>query len=133
MLNSTYLTSLLSRDPTPSYIPLSNSDDEHKHSSRLHPDSSLSFPLLLTCTLVAITSIVNISLIPYALTAQDTHTSTISFRDPYLGLARAADALAAQSPVWDHSWPESIARMSQRLKNAVYGEGIQVYLTVEVP
>ena len=55
----------------------------------------------------------------------------LPYGDARLGLNRAAKTIPPL-PVYHHAWPDRIARVSRNLKNAVWGQGVQVYITVEV-
>ncbi|KAH4354232.1 hypothetical protein HBH99_257030 [Parastagonospora nodorum] len=34
--------------------------------------------------------------------------------------------------IYHHAWPDRVVRVGRKLKNAVWGHGVQVYITVEV-
>jgi hypothetical protein len=92
--------------------------------------------LYLAITLMLL-SAANVALLPTALSKyraypySDTDLEALPYGDARLGLDRAAKVIAPPQ-VYHRSWPDRIARVSRRLKNAVWGQGVQVYITVEV-
>ena len=40
--------------------------------------------------------------------------------------------MLAPSHIYQYSWADRIARVSRKLKSTVWGQGVQVYVTVEV-
>lgn len=55
----------------------------------------------------------------------------LPYGDARLGLDRTGTMIPAPKN-YHHAWPDRIARVSRKLKNAVWGHGVQVYVTVEV-
>jgi hypothetical protein len=53
----------------------------------------------------------------------------LPYPDQHLGLDRIADTLL---PHYHYAWPTKIVRISQKLQGAVYGDGVQVFISVEV-
>lgn len=86
---------------------------------------------------LALLSAVNVALLPTTLSKyqayplSDSSLESLPYGDARLGLDRAAKMIPPPQ-VYHHAWPEKIARVSRKLKNAVWGQGVQVYITVEV-
>jgi hypothetical protein len=86
---------------------------------------------------LALLSAVNVALLPTTLskyqsyTFSDSDVKALPYGDARLGLDRVADFVPSPK-VYNHAWPEKIVRVSRKLKNAVWGQGVQVYVTVEV-
>ncbi|RLL95009.1 hypothetical protein CFD26_101262 [Aspergillus turcosus] len=86
---------------------------------------------------LALLSAVNITLLPATLSKyqaypfSDSELEALPYGDARLGLDRAAEFMPPPQ-VYHHAWPDRIARVSRKLKNAVWGQGVQVYVTVEV-
>lgn len=86
---------------------------------------------------VALLSAVNVALLPATLSKyqsypfSDSDLEALPYGDARLGLDRVANFMPPPK-VYDHVWPEKIVRVSRKLKNAVWGQGVQVYVTVEV-
>ncbi|PMB67598.1 hypothetical protein BM221_005765 [Beauveria bassiana] len=86
---------------------------------------------------LALLSTVNIALLPITLSKYQAHPFSDSeleelpYGDARLGLDRLADFLPPPQ-VYHHAWPDRIARVSRKLKKSVWGQGVQVYITVEV-
>jgi hypothetical protein len=86
---------------------------------------------------VALLSTVNIALFPATLSKyqaypfSDSELEALPYGDARLGLDRVAEFMPP-SRVYHHAWPDRIVRASRKLKNAVWGQGVQVYVTVEV-
>jgi len=86
---------------------------------------------------LALLSAVNIALLPTTLSKyqaypfSDSELEALPYGDARLGLDRAAK-LAPPPQVYHRAWPDRIARVSRRLRNAVWGDGVQVNITVEV-
>lgn len=55
----------------------------------------------------------------------------LPYGDARLGLDRVASFMAPPLS-YHHAWPDRIVRVSRKLKTAVWGQGVQVYVTVEV-
>ena len=86
---------------------------------------------------LALLSSVNIALLPATLSKykaypfSDSELENLLNGDARLGLDRAAKMIPPPK-VYHRAWPDRIARVSRKLKNAVWGQGVQVYVTVEV-
>lgn len=86
---------------------------------------------------VALLSAINVAILPSTLSTyraypfSDSELQNLPYGDARLGLDRAAKHIPPPL-VYHRSWPDRIARVSRKLKNAVYGDGVQVYITVEV-
>lgn len=94
-------------------------------------------PLLVYLSLaLALVSAVNMVLFPAVLSEYRAHPFSISqlaalpYGDARLGLDKVAHPVP--SKVYHHAWPDRIVRVSRKLKKAVWGQGVQVYVTVEV-
>lgn len=86
---------------------------------------------------LALLSTVNIALLPSTFSKfkaypfSESELKDLPYGNARLGLDRAAKVLPIPK-VYHRSWPDRIARVSRRLKDAVWGQGVQVYVTVEV-
>jgi hypothetical protein len=86
---------------------------------------------------VALLSAVNVALLSPTLSKyraypfSDSELEDLPYGDARLGLDRAANIIPPV-PVYHPAWPDRIARVSRKLQNAVWGHGVQVYVTVEV-
>lgn len=86
---------------------------------------------------LALLSAANIALFPATLSKyqayplSDSELEALPYGDARLGLDRAAKMIPTPK-VYHQAWPDRIARVSRKLKNAVWGQGVQVYITVEV-
>lgn len=86
---------------------------------------------------LALLSAVNVALLPTTLSKyqaypfSDSELEVLPYGDARLGLDRAAKMIPPPQ-VYHHAWPDRIARVSRKLKNAVWGHGVKVYVTVEV-
>lgn len=86
---------------------------------------------------LALLSAANVALLPTTLSKyqaypfSDSDLEALPYGDARLGLDRAAKFIPPPQ-VYHHAWPDRIARVSRHLKNAVWGQGVQVYVTVEV-
>lgn len=86
---------------------------------------------------LALLSAVNVALLPTTLSKyqaypfSDSDLEALPYGDARLGLDRVAKFIPPPK-VYHHTWLDRIARVSRRLKNAVWGQGVQVYVTVEV-
>jgi len=111
--------------------PLLEASDTPSKSSQL-PKLILYFSFAL-----ALLSTVNVALLPTILSKyqaypfSDSELEALPYGDARLGLYRAAKMIPPPQ-VYHHAWPDRIARVSRKLKNAVWGQGVQVYVTVEV-
>ncbi|TDZ36766.1 hypothetical protein C8035_v008781 [Colletotrichum spinosum] len=143
------------------YVPLSPSDTgerstasfEKRSSSEDHSapllEASEGFPtpaltkpsqlpklILYLSFALALLSTANIALLPATLSHYRAHPfsdpelNALPYGDARLGLGRAANITR---PPKGHlrTWPDRIARVSRKLKTAVWGHGVQVYVTVE--
>ncbi|KAF2785703.1 hypothetical protein K505DRAFT_330838 [Melanomma pulvis-pyrius CBS 109.77] len=85
---------------------------------------------------LALLSAVNVALLPATLSKyqaypfSDSELEALPHGDARLGLDRAAKMIHPPQ-VYHHAWPDRIARVSRKLKSAVWGQGVQVYVTVE--
>ena len=86
---------------------------------------------------LALLSAVNIALLPTTLSKyhaypfSDSELEALPYGDARLGLHRVAESIPPPQ-VYHHAWPDRVARVSRKLKDAVWGQGVQVYITVEV-
>lgn len=86
---------------------------------------------------LALLSAVNIALLPTTLSKYRTYPFSHSeledlpYGDDRLGLDRAAK-IVPPPQIYRHAWPDRISRVSRKLQTAVWGHGLQVYVTVEV-
>jgi len=122
----------------PEYVPLTSQPDGE--SSDVVPvlvdlsvlrSSGLSLYIFWTCLAVTLLSILNV-LLPSTLSSYHLSESQLElpYPDQRLGLDRAAKAMPI-TPSYLYTWPEQIARLSQKLKNAVYGSGTEVFISAE--
>ncbi|PLB33143.1 uncharacterized protein BDW47DRAFT_121467 [Aspergillus candidus] len=85
---------------------------------------------------LALLSAVNIALLPTTLSKyhaypfSDSELEALPYGDARLGLHRVAESIPPRQ-VYHHAWPDRIVRVSRKLKDAVWGQGVQVYVTVE--
>ncbi|KAI0060042.1 hypothetical protein BV25DRAFT_1766136, partial [Artomyces pyxidatus] len=82
---------------------------------------------------IACLSLFNLSLLPFTLTTTrltDEQLAKLPYPDQRLGLEKAAKAIP-KTPAYIYEWPENIARLSQKLRNAVYGSSNIVFISVE--
>ncbi|KAG9258581.1 uncharacterized protein F5Z01DRAFT_689968 [Emericellopsis atlantica] len=104
----------------------------------LTPSKSSHFPKLIFYFSLALVllSTANVALLPATLSKYlaypltESQLGDLPLGDARLGLDRAAKAIPPPQ-TYDHSWPDKIARVSRKLKKAVWGDGTQVYITVE--
>ncbi|KAB8228273.1 class I SAM-dependent methyltransferase [Aspergillus alliaceus] len=98
--------------------------------------SQLPWLILYFSFALALLSAVNIALLPSILSKHqaypfsDSELEVLPYGDARLGLHRAAKFIPPPQ-VYHHTWPDRIARVSRKLKNATWGQGVQVYVTVE--
>ena len=136
-------------DPSIAFEKRSSDEDEDDHSEPLlessgntrdleQPKPSQLPKLILYLSFaVALLSAVNVALLPATLSRyqaypfSDSDLEALPYRDARLGLDRLAEFMPPPR-VYQHSWPDRIARVSRKLKDAVWGQGVQVYVTVEV-
>jgi hypothetical protein len=116
-------------------------DDEYA----LHPARTIgggqtiespSYLLWLSVILVCLSTIVTV-LLPVTLSSYSSRPLSRSqvdglpYPDQRLGLDRVASLIPSIAR-YEFSWPVKIARLNQKLKNSVYGNGVQVFISVEV-
>lgn len=93
--------------------------------------------LIYLSSALALLSAINVALLSTTLSRYQAHPfsdyelATLPYGDNRLGLDLAAKAIP-HSQVYHHAWPDRIARVSRKLKKAVWGHGVQFYVTVEV-
>lgn len=115
-------------------------DDEADHSAPLleaspqpkFSQSNNNFVFYFSLAL-ALLSAINVALLPATLSRYQ----ACSFSDTAHGDAAVSSAWTAKTTtphpsVYEHVWPDRIARVSRKLKQAVWGHGVQFYVTVEV-
>lgn len=99
--------------------------------------SQLSKAILYLSFALALLSAVNVALLPATLSKyhgyplSDSELKALPFGDSRIGLDRLPEFMPPPR-VYQYAWPDRIARVSHRLKDAVWGQGVQVYITVEV-
>ncbi|CRG89662.1 hypothetical protein PISL3812_06701 [Talaromyces islandicus] len=146
------------RSSSPQYAPLSLHDDdgegssttldkrssEDDHSAPLleapenRPSKPSQLPQLIMYLsfALALLSAVNVALFPTTLSKyraypfSDSELEALPYGDARLGLDRAAEIIHPPR-IYTRAWPDRIARVSRKLKKAVWGQGAQVYVTVE--
>lgn len=117
-------------------LPLLESTNERPIHASSVPINIPKIVIYLSLGLVLL-SAVNIAILPATLSKYLAHPFTESglrqlpYGDDRLGLDRVAEAMP-DPPVYHRGWPDKIARVSRKLKGAVWGQGVQVYITVEV-
>jgi hypothetical protein len=126
----------------------SSSEDDHSSGPLLEASNELSvlapykssqLPKLILyfSFALALLSAVNVAILPVTLSKtkaypfSDSELEALPYGDARLGLDRAAKMIPPPQ-IYDRSWPDRIVRVSRKLKNAVWGQGVQVYVTVEV-
>ncbi|KXH51298.1 hypothetical protein CNYM01_05232 [Colletotrichum nymphaeae SA-01] len=84
---------------------------------------------LLSCANIALlpATLSNYAAYPYT----DSELNALPYGDARLGLDRAAKILRPPRE-YLRAWPDRVVRVSRKLKNSVWGNGPQVYVTVEV-
>lgn len=86
---------------------------------------------------LALLSAINVALLPATLSKyraypfSDSDLEALPYGDARLGLDRAS-SMVPPPLVYHRAWPDRIARVSRKLKNSVWGHGVQVYISVEV-
>ncbi|PVH92105.1 hypothetical protein DM02DRAFT_544377, partial [Periconia macrospinosa] len=86
---------------------------------------------------LALLSTVSVALLPATLSKYRNHQlsdsglEALPYGDARLGLDRAAKMIPPVQS-YHRAWPDRIARVSRKLKHAVWGQGVQVYITVEI-
>jgi hypothetical protein len=141
------------RSSSSEYAPLTlhaNGEDDHSLSSSssslaasdnlfvLAPSKPSQLPKLIVyfSFILALLSAANIAFFPAALSKyqaypfSDSELEALPYGDARLGLDSAAKVIPTPQ-VYHQAWPDKIARVSRKLKNAVWGQGLQVYITVE--
>ncbi|KAI3551998.1 hypothetical protein CTAM01_14763 [Colletotrichum tamarilloi] len=83
---------------------------------------------LLSCANIALlpATLSNYAAYPYT----DSELNALPYGDARLGLDRAAKILRPPRE-YLRAWPDRVVRVSRKLKNSVWGNGPQVYVTVE--
>ncbi|KAM3548034.1 hypothetical protein MY1884_009342 [Beauveria asiatica] len=115
--------------------PLLEASDKMPALAPSHP-SQLPKLILYFSLALALLSTVNIALLPVTLSKYQAHPfsdselDNLPYGDARLGLDRLADFIPPPQ-VYHHVWPDRIARVSRKLKKSVWGQGVQVYITVE--
>lgn len=124
----------------------SSSDDDHSvpsleasddFSTQTSKSSQLPKIIFYLSLAVALLSAVNIAILPPTLSEYRAHPlpatklEALPYGDFRLGLDRAAKMIPPPQS-YRRSWPDRIARVSRKLKKAVWGHGVQVFITVEV-
>jgi hypothetical protein len=120
-------------------VPLLEASDSLPTDSSLAPSKPSQLPKLILyfSFALALLSAVNVALLPTTLSKYQSYpfsgsdVEALPYGDARLGLDRVADFIPPPK-VYNHAWPEKIVRVSRKLKNAVWGNGAQVYVTVEV-
>jgi hypothetical protein len=99
---------------------------------------ALTSRFLWTSLAVALLSFLNIALLPFTLPAYaaiplSQHAlKHLPHPTQHLGLDRAKAVLEKLGgPKYHFSWPEMITRLNEKLKGAVYGSGVDVFISVE--
>lgn len=119
--------------------PLLEASNSLPTDSSLVPSKSSQLPKLILyfSFALALLSAVNVALLPATLSKYQSYlfsesdVEALPYGDARLGLDRLADFMPPPK-IYNHAWPEKIVRVSRKLKNAVWGQGVQVYVTVEV-
>lgn len=115
-------------------------DDEADHSAPLletspppkFPHSNNNFVFYFSLAL-ALLSAINVALLPATLSKyQACSFSDTAHGDAAVSSAWTAKTTTSHPSVYEHVWPDRIARVSRKLKQAVWGHGVQFYVTVEV-
>ena len=132
------------QDSNSSFEKRSSSEDDHsapllEASDNLPPSKPSQLPKLILyfSFALALLSAVNVALLPTTLSRyqaypfSDSELKALPYGDARLGLDRAAKMIPPPR-IYHHAWPDRIARVSRKLKTAVWGQGVQVYVTVEV-
>ncbi|THH18331.1 hypothetical protein EW146_g2628 [Bondarzewia mesenterica] len=122
------------------YVPLTSSSEPDSNDDILAfnpapPSSSFGFSLktyvfwgLITCF-----SLLNLSLLPFTLSSyshSEAQLKKLPYPDQRIGIDLAAKAMPRPA-AYVYQWPTHITRLSSKLKNAVYGSGSQVFISVE--
>lgn len=82
---------------------------------------------------LALLSAINVALLPATLSRyQACSFSDTAHGDAAVSSAWTAKTTTPHASVYEHVWPDRIARVSRKLKQAVWGHGVQFYVTVEV-
>jgi len=135
-----------STGPKTEYVPLashpdgeyleSSNDDEVLPSHTSNKSSGAPSYILWGFIVVACLSAFNTILLPLTLKAyantplSRSELDKLPWPDTHLGLDRAAKKIPPM-PVFHFAWPDKIARVSHKLKNSVFGDGKQVFISVE--
>ncbi|XP_014551719.1 hypothetical protein COCVIDRAFT_112103 [Bipolaris victoriae FI3] len=112
-------------------------EKENNNSSQTPPNpSKLPLVVIYFSLALALLSAVNIALLPATLSQYlaypltDAEIKALPYGDERIGLDRVAQ-ITRPLQVYDKTWPDRIARVSRKLKYAVWGQGVQIYITVE--
>lgn len=113
-------------------------EKENNNPSQTPPNpSKLPLVVIYFSLALALLSAVNIALLPATLSQYlaypltDAEIKALPYGDERIGLDRVAQ-ITRPLQVYDKTWPDRIARVSRKLKYAVWGQGAQIYITVEV-
>lgn len=120
-------------------VSLLEGSDSLPTDSSLVPSKPSQLPKLILYFSFALArlSTMNVALLPATLSKyqaypfSDSDLEALPYGDARLGLDRVANFIPPPQ-VYHHAWPDTIVRVSRKLKNAVWGRGVQVYVTVEV-
>ena len=130
------------RLPHAETVPLSSKsdndpdDDDPESYPATRPDPP-SYLLWLAAAALCLSALVA-ALLPATLSASSSRSLSrrewedLPYPDQHLGLDRVQELLPPAPARYRSSWPRKIARVNQKLKNAVYGNGVQVFISVEV-
>ncbi|TPX18683.1 uncharacterized protein E0L32_002540 [Thyridium curvatum] len=103
---------------------------------KLSKPSQLPTLIIYLSFALALLSTVNVALLPSTFSKfkaypfSESELEDLPYGNARLGLDRAAKVLPIPK-AYHRSWPDRIARVSRKLKDAVWGQGVQVYVTVE--
>jgi hypothetical protein len=96
------------------------------------PSYLLWLSVILVCLSTLVTVLLPVTLSSYSsISLSRSQVEALPYPDQHLGLDRVA-SLIPPITRYEFSWPRKIARINQKLKNAVYGDGVQVFISVEV-
>ncbi|TFK75151.1 hypothetical protein BDN72DRAFT_560678 [Pluteus cervinus] len=91
-------------------------------------------PLVYGCLVIAALSVLNLALLPATITKYkeivftNAELDALDYPTQHLGLDRVK---LKHLPNWNRAWPTNIVRISQNLNNNVFGEGTQVFISVQ--
>ncbi|KAF5364809.1 hypothetical protein D9758_009351 [Tetrapyrgos nigripes] len=135
-----------SRKDSSEYVPLATHQDGGSSedvdspvgSPTLVPRPKARLPqyLLWTSVLVALLSLVNLVLLPKTILHYELSEAALAklpYPDLHIGFSRIEKLLHDTLPrPYIHSWPTHIARINEGLKNTVYGNSLEVFVSVRV-